>query len=431
MRTSRALPALLGLGVLVAALSWPRTPQAQREFRLDLFGTAAPKIRIAVPDPDPRTVPAPARTTLATAMAVLRNDLTLSDLFDVTTAVSDSCTVQASLLASGGATGGVALRATLTSLPGRNPIGSQASSFDDDTVRRAMHTLADQIVFLITGEAGIASTRIAFVSTANGRKEVWLCDADGNGARRLTGEHTLVLSPAWRSPREVSYSAYRPAGATVCAIGADGRGRRAIIGTRGLHYGAAWTADGSRMAYVRTLDGVSDIYLADAEGGGAQALSRRSTRVINTSPCFSPDGRQLAYTSDRSGRPHIWLRDLAAGTDVRVTLQGDYNESPSFSPKGDYLAYATRRGGQFRIGVIRLFDGEATVITRGPGSDEDPCFAPDGRHIVFSSSRSGRREVYTMLLDGSAVRQVTNGAGEKYSPAWSPRDAPPASATSN
>lgn len=430
MRTNRALPALCGLVALAVAVLWPRTPHAQREFRLDLFGTAAPKIRIAVPDPAPGTVPSAARPLLAGAMATLRNDLTLSDLFEVSTATTDSCTVEVSSLASG-AGDGVALRATLSSLPGKNLIGSQSSSFDEATARRAMHKLADQIVFLITGESGIASTRLAYVSTASGRKEVWVCDADGSGARRLTGEHTLVLSPAWIDASHVGYSAYCPGGASLCRIGADGRGREVVVGRRGLHYGASWTPDGAKLAYVRTADGVSDIYLGAGDGSGAQPMSRRSTRIINTSPCFSPDGRQLAFTSDRSGRPHIWLRDLAAGTDIRVTLQGDYNDSPSFSPKGDYLAYATRRGGQFRIGVIRLFDGEATVISRGPGSDEDPCFAPDGRHIVFSSSRSGRREVYTMLLDGSAVRQVTDGAGEKYSPAWSPRDASSASGTTN
>ena len=326
---------------------------------------------------------------------------------------------------------GIALRATLQSLPGKNLIGSESTSFDEATARRAMHQLADRILFLITGESGIASTRLAYVATTSGRKEVWVCDADGSAARRLTGEGTLVLSPTWRGGDVVGYSAYRPGGAAVCAIGADGRGRRVVLGRHGLHYGATWTADGARMAYVRTANGVSDIYLGSGDGSAGVPLSRRTSRVINTSPCFSPDGRQLAFTSDRSGRPHIWLRDLASGQDTRVTLQGDYNDSPSFSPKGDYLAYATRRGGQFRIGVIRLFDGEATVISRGPGSDEDPGFAPDGRHIVFSSSRSGQREVYTMLLDGSAVRQVTTGRGEKYSPAWYPRDAAVASGTSN
>ena len=422
MRIKRPLPALTAVGLLLVAVGWPRTPHAQREFRLDLFGTAAPKIKIAIPEPESATVPAGDRAVLASAMSVLRTDLQMSDLFEVTKTATDSCTVQAVCVAVA-AGAGVELRATLASLPGKNLIGTRSSHFEEATSRRAMHQLADEIVFLITGEAGIASTRLAYVATSARRKEVWIADADGAGARRLTGENTLVLSPAWIGAANVGYSAYRPGGASICAMGANGRGRRVVVGGSGLHYGATWSADGTKLAYVRTANGVSDIYLAAADGSGAEALARRSTRIINASPCFSPDGRQLAFTSDRSGRPHIWMRDLASGQDTRVTLLGDYNDSPSFSPKGDYLAYATRRGGQFRIGVIRLFDGEATVISRGPGSDEDPCFAPDGRHIAFSSSRSGQREVYTMLLDGSAVRQVTSGKGEKYSPAWSPRDA--------
>jgi TolB protein len=403
--------------ILLAAV-----PQAhaQREISLEISQTGAPKIRLALPAAVEKNLLPRDRFTLDQARGVLINDLNLSDLVRVETAQGDSTQVFVESLVSSTATG-VYYRATLYSLPKRDVIGARGYRFEAAAARRAIHRLADDIIFLLTGEPGIASTQIAYVGTGGGSKEIYVVDTDGENAHRITAEQSLTLAPAWAPGGRVGFTSYARGNPDLYTVGADARGRTLVSSRPGLNYSCAWDPTGRQMALVLTKDGNSEIYVGDAAGGDLHRLTRN--RAVDTSPAWSPDGRQLAFTSDRSGSPQIWIHDFASGSDRRLTLEGEYNDSATWSPKGDYIAYATRHGSVFRIAIIRVSDGASTEITSGPGSDEDPSFAPDGRHIVFSSSRSGHREVYSMLLDGSGVRQVTKGRGEKYSPAWSPREA--------
>ena len=137
---------------------------------------------------------------------------------------------------------------------------------------------------------------------------------------------------------------------------------------------------------------------------------------IDTAPTWSPNGRQIAFESDRTGVPQIYVMD-AEGASVRQLSRGGEAHSPAWSPLGDRIAYVERVGGRFQVAAISVGGGGRTVLT-SVGENEDPSWSPDGLHLAFSSSRGGASNIYTMDWDGQHIRQVTRGGGY-VSPSWS------------
>ena len=109
---------------------------------------------------------------------------------------------------------------------------------------------------------------------------------------------------------------------------------------------------------------------------------------------MSPDGKYIAFVSDKGGSPQVYTvrRD---GSDVRrITFKGSYNTSPSWSPKGDRIVFAGRQGTN-QIFIVNP-DGTGLTQLTTRGDNENPSFSPDGRYITFSSDRDGVKGIYIM-----------------------------------
>jgi TolB protein len=141
---------------------------------------------------------------------------------------------------------------------------------------------------------------------------------------------------------------------------------------------------------------------------------------VDSSPAWNPaTGREIAFVSDRSGTPQIYIVDAEGGNLRQVVIEGGHADEPAWSPNGRFLSFVWQRSG--RNNDIYLHDlqtGQNFQLTQNSGSNERPSFSPDGRHIVFESNRSGSKQIYSMLLDGSRVKQLTR-EGSNESPAWS------------
>ncbi|MEO0070402.1 MAG: Tol-Pal system beta propeller repeat protein TolB, partial [candidate division WOR-3 bacterium] len=144
-----------------------------------------------------------------------------------------------------------------------------------------------------------------------------------------------------------------------------------------------------------------------------------NSRGIDVSPTWSPNGRQLAFVSDRTGSPQIYIINID-GTDLRrLTFSGSYNTSPAWSPKGDLIAFVQRQpDGTNQICITNVL-GDTYMRLTSQGNNEEPCWSPDGLHIAFASNRTGNWEIWTMDWNGANQRRITatNGA---TSPTWSP-----------
>jgi len=292
---------------------------------------------------------------------------------------------------------------------------------EQNLLRRMVHRFSDEIVLKLTGEKGMAQTKITFISDVSGHKELYTIDFDGHNLERLTRNRSIALSPAW-SPggKRIAYTSYHEGNPDLYFISSDGTRQVAVSTFPGLNATPDWSPDGSRIALTLSKDGNAEIYIFKVDGTDFQRLTRH--RSSDWSPSWSPDGEKIAFGSDRTGTPEIYIMNKDGGDVRRLTHQGSYNDSPAWSPKGDFIAFASRQKGLFDIWVIGSDGKNAQRLTSNSGNNENPYWSPDGRYIVFSSTGGGTRDVYIMNSDGSNQRRLTFLGGNNYCPSWSPRD---------
>jgi TolB protein len=355
---------------------------------------------------------------------VLANDLQNSAVFQVQRAWRADTTGGAAQFVVGGrwivAGGQARLQGELRDWPGRRIILMKDYSVPVGDWRRVLHRFADDCVQQITGERGVADTRIAFVSPEGRDKELWIMDSDGHGARPLTADRSITQSPAW-SPEGslLLFTSWRGGnGPGVWVMSPDNRKPYLVSGRPGLNTSATYAPDGQRIACTLSQDGNAEVYSLDARGGSPRRLTNH--RAIDTSPAWSPTGREIAFTSDRSGTPQVYVMDAVGGNVRRLTYDVDYTDSPAWSPKGDRIAFVTRVGGGFDIWTCRA-DGSGGAPMVTGGNNENPRWSADGRHLVFASNRDGRYGLWVSDLDGAVPRKLDTGGRRALSPAWSPR----------
>jgi TolB protein len=143
---------------------------------------------------------------------------------------------------------------------------------------------------------------------------------------------------------------------------------------------------------------------------------------LNAQPSFSPDGRRLVFTSNRSGHPEVYITDVD-GTDVDLLTSFDfgdqnYRASPDWSPDGRLVAFQSLVGGVFQVMTISLRDRSVKRVT-SEGRNEDPSWAPDARHLVLTSTRTGSQQLFVVDTETGRARQLTRSGGSRMA-AWSP-----------
>ena len=284
--------------------------------------------------------------------------------------------------------------------------------------RAAVHALADEAERVLTGTAGIARTRIAYVRAGR----TWLVDSDGLFPEAVSDGS--ALSPAWRRDGgALVWTSLGNAGSRI-QIKELGSGRLWSLAAtpEGLNITPTFTPDGASVVYAHGLENGTDLWIAPVSGGDARRITvgRGSD---NTSPTMSPDGRRVAFTSGRAGRPDLYVADLdGTNTDALTDIGLDeesYRSGPDWSSDGRSIAFATRIAGHFQLAVLSLRDRAVKVLT-SDGKNEDPSWAPDGRHIVFTSNRTGAAELWVVDVESGRVRQLTRVRGSRLA-AWSPR----------
>ena len=128
-----------------------------------------------------------------------------------------------------------------------------------------------------------------------------------------------------------------------------------------------------------------------------------------------PASTQLAFTSDRSGRPQIYVIG-ADGTGIRRMTYESYCDRPTWSPAPfNEIAYSSRTGPGHDIKILELASGAIRQLTFGLGTNESPAYAPNGRHLAFTSTRSGDKQIFTMARDGRNLRRVTRVGNNEMS----------------
>jgi len=285
--------------------------------------------------------------------------------------------------------------------------------------RAVVHAVADSSEWAITGQRGIAGTRIAYMR----QNQIWLVDFDGAVARPVSGTEN-AMSPAWHpSGSKLAYN--------LLPVGRD-RSRVVVrdletgpvrtISVSDLNQSPVFSPDGRELLLSAGPES-TDLYAVDLVGSQPtrRVTSRRGSS--NMSPTVSPDGRRIAFTSDLIGHPEVYIVDAdGSGAEPLVTTGfGDrpYRANPDWSPDGRRIAFQSRINDVFQVFASTLRDRSIQQLT-SDGENESPSWAPDGRHIVLVSSRSGARELWVLDTETFRTRQLTRGT-RVGNPAWSPR----------
>ncbi len=294
-------------------------------------------------------------------------------------------------------------------------------------VRRYAHQFADEIVSRLSGGlTGIASTKIAFISSRSGNKEVWEMDYDGANQRQLTNLKTISLTPRW-SPdgTRIAFTCYGDAGgvvsAQICLYSTESGKRLSFLRFRGTNASPAWSPDGTKLMFMSSMHGDPELFTSDITGGNLKRITYSAG--VDTSPAWNPKtGQTVAFVSDRGGIPQLYMMNSDGSNVEKISLPDmGYVIDPAWSPNGQLLAFSWRRpDGNYDMYAMDIATRQLVQLTRDTVRNERPSWAPDGRHIVFESTRSGTRQIWSMLADGSQPRQLTT-EGHNESPNWSPR----------
>jgi TolB protein len=291
----------------------------------------------------------------------------------------------------------------------------------DNAMRRIAHRIADDLMARLTGEQGVASTRVVFVKAAGrGLKEVWQVDRDGANPMALTSFRSLTISPTVAPDGRLAYVTYKGGAPEIWGQRTPGGPQVKLFPLPGQPQGQcfcpSWSPDGRRLALVQgDRRGNTDILVLDVASGRARRIT--DSNCINTDPSWNPAGTQLAFTSDREGGPQVFLMGDDGSNVRRLTQEGPYNASPSWSPSGAMIAYVSRFEGKFDLFVYKLGEGKSYQVTTGVASSESPSWSPDERRIVFSSGSMGGMQLYTTDLSGNTLRKLVDLAGCQ-SPKW-------------
>jgi TolB protein len=287
-------------------------------------------------------------------------------------------------------------------------------------LRLAAHRIADEVYEKLTGQKGVFSTRIAYVSKTANRYALWVADADGDPA---TAQMALVspepiISPTW-SPdgAEIAYVSFEARKAVVHVQEVMSGRRRTVASFRGSNSAPAFSPDGKQLAVTLSRDGGSQLYLMSRLGENVRRVTQ--SNAIDTEAAWAPDGQSIYFVSDRGGGPQVYRVNIVGGAVERVTFQGNYNISPAVSPDGRYLAYVTRSGNAFRLMLMELGSSGVTELT-DTSDDESPSFAPNSRLIIYATRAGGRDVLMTTTLDGKIKAALAAPQTDVREPTWGP-----------
>jgi len=286
--------------------------------------------------------------------------------------------------------------------------------------RRMIHRFCSEVIKYLTGHRGVFGSKIAFVSTGSGNKEIYSCAFDGYNPQQVTRNRSINLSPAWSSDgRYLAYTSYKK-GKPDIFIKNLAEMQETSINKKGLNITPAWMPGKFELAATLSFSGDQEIYLLTGSGKIIKRLT--NIRGIDLSPTWSPDGKKLAFVSNRSGSPQIYVQNLTSGKVRRLTYVGNYNTQPNWSPRGDKIVFASVLDGRRNIVVMGLDGQEPLQLTHESGDNEAPAWSPDGSLVVFSSNREGPFRIYVMTAFGTDQRRLLVMKGEQTNPKWSMND---------
>ncbi|PWU14474.1 MAG: translocation protein TolB [Bdellovibrio sp.] len=301
-------------------------------------------------------------------------------------------------------------------------------------LRRIAHSFCNDFLEALTGKTGMYLSKVTLSSDRAGgeSREIFIMDWDGTNFEKITNHKSIALSPVW-SPdnKKIAYTAFVQRAKTKTRnadlfIYEVATAKRWLVSYRqGINSGASFGLDGKHIFLTLSQEGTPDIYKMTLDGELVSKVTNGPHGAMNVEPSVSPDGKKIAFSTDRSGQTMIFVMDIDGSNPRRITVAGKFNASPSWSPDGTRIAFAGWIDDHFDIYSMKTDGSDLIPITAAKKSNgkrannEDPVFSPDGRFLMYSSNRTGKSQIYISNLDGTEERRVTDDNFNYFKPKWS------------
>ncbi|NGX39771.1 MAG: Protein TolB [Chlamydiae bacterium] len=310
-----------------------------------------------------------------------------------------------------------------------------------DVDRRQLHKLSDALMKTLFGIEGLATTHILYSvqmkkessSASNWRSEIWECDWDGGNPRQVTYEQDYSITPVM-IPAHPTYGSdrflyvnYKNGQPKIYFSSLKNRTGKPLLELRGNQLLPAISKQRDKIAFISDAAGRADLFVQKVEPSGILIGKPEQLfsypRSTQGSPSFSPDGKKLAFVSDKDGTPRIYLIASMIQNSKRpkpalITKRNRENTCPTWSPDGTKIAYSAKTKGVRQIWIYDLEAEEELQLTTGPGNKENPCWALNSLHLVFNSTDPDSTELYLVNLNQPDAVRITKGSGKKHYPTW-------------
>ncbi|HXV78072.1 MAG TPA: protein kinase [Candidatus Polarisedimenticolaceae bacterium] len=270
--------------------------------------------------------------------------------------------------------------------------------------------------------------RIVFQQGEKTKLDLRAVDATGGESIAVTDDLYSDLDPVWSADGgHIYFSSYRGGGLNIwrVPVAADGRpvgAPQQLTTGAGQDIQASLAPDGDRLVFT-VLSQNADLWRLPVDPGTGAVTGEAEPIVVSTREdsrgAWSPDGRRLAFNSDRDGTMNVWIHSLADGATERLTSGpgGDYQ--PRWSHDGRSIAFFSARSANAEIWLVDVETRVIRQLTDHPALDTNPFFSPDDRSIAFQSDRDGRKEVWLVAVDGGEPRRLSTVGAADHFMRWS------------
>ena len=256
--------------------------------------------------------------------------------------------------------------------------------------------------------------------------DIYIIDIRSGEQHQVTFVPSIDLHPSWAPDgSKIAFASDSEGVFNLYTIDANGQNRTRMTNSTGDDVQPDWSPDGSKIAFASDqASAVHQIYWLDVKTGHQQKLTQSD--LYTGYPRWSPDGTRVAFHSAVVDKTPPVFREIlqvrADGNGLKSLItDGEYNNNPTFSPNGKQIAFTSLRNDNVDIYIFDVDSLQVHRLTRDLSFDYQPSWSPDGNHLVFVSNRTGPLDIHRINADGGGIVNLTQSGVSEHMPAWSPR----------
>lgn len=289
-------------------------------------------------------------------------------------------------------------------------------------LRHVAHQISNDIYQYLFRLPGIFTSKIAYILVQPGRTptqpqyHLVVSDYDGYNPRFAASSNQPMMSAAW-SPdgTKIAFVSFQKTFPAIFVVDIQSGSLQQITQLAGVNGAPAWSPDGKRLAYVSSTSGAPKIYEIDLLGHAVKQLT--DGYALDTEPCYMPNGKSIVFTSNRSGKPQIYQRFLDSGKIERLTFTGDYNTSANIAADGHTMTLLHQDKQGYNIAIQDLRNDHFKIVAHDH-EDESPKFSPNGKLILYATQKNNKHTLAMVSSNGEIHVLLPASDGDVRSPSW-------------